>query len=475
MIRAMATRFSRFFLLGGSIAVALATPREAEASGYLTARFGSDYGTPAQPNTYAIYFNPAALGGTTGATITGDVSVLLRWARYQRTAAALDEDQLGDQQYIDANSGHGNLTDLLALPYLGANSDFGTKWFRGGFAVYVPFGGMAKWEKRDGIPGVPGTKDGAQRWHNISGQLLAIYPTFAGAFKVHEKVSLGVSVTPVIHHVATVRARNSDGSDDIFEGTTLKEGRSLLEASGVNVAASVGVYVEPAPEWKIGVSYLVPPGIIGDTRMSGTLQTKLGTNAATNQDVDFLQSYPHIVRLGAAWQAGEKIMLRGDMEYVTWSTFERQCIVKPGEDCNVAEDGRDLSNGRVILDVPRRWMDSVGARLGPVYSLTDRLDLFGSLAFTTPAVPKETIDASTIDAFRIYGVAGAHYKVNEHLGLAGSYNHIYFMPVDTEGANDQNISAHPERGPYDVSRSPSADGRYRSAIGFLNVNVAYSF
>ena len=51
--------------------------------------------------------------------------------------------------------------------------------------------------------------------------------------------------------------------------------------------------------------------------------------------------------------------------------------------------------------------------------------------------------------------------------------------MDTKGANDQNISAHPANAPggtdYNVSRSPSADGRYRSQIGFVNVNVAYKF
>ena len=94
-------------------------------------------------------------------------------------------------------------------------------------------------------------------------------------------------------------------------------------------------------------------------------------------------------------------------------------------------------------------------------------------------MPKETIDASTVDALRLYLTFGAKYDISKHWAIAGSYNHIYFFNVDTKGANDQNISAHPANAPggtdYNVSRSPSADGRYRSQIGFVNVNVAYKF
>src|SRR5205809_656938 len=82
--------------------------------------------------------------------------------------------------------------------------------------------------------GVPGSTDGVQRWHNISGQLLALYNTFAGAYWIERaRLGVGVSVSPVFHSVATVRARNSDGSDDALANGTLVEGRSYLKATGM--------------------------------------------------------------------------------------------------------------------------------------------------------------------------------------------------------------------------------------------------
>lgn len=456
-------------------------PGEAEASGYLTARFGADHGSPAQANTFAIYFNPAALGGTKGTTLTGDLSVLLRFARYNRTGDALSPSSsnlLSDQGYIDANTGTANLTNVLALPFFGVNTDFGTERLRAGYAVYVPFGGMAEWSGRDGIPGVPGTKDGVSRWHNISGQILAVYNTFAVAYRFHPRFSFGASVSPVIHHVATVRARNSDGSDDTVVGGRLIEGRSLLEATGVNVAASAGLYFEPTDDLKLGLAYLSQPGF-GETRMSGTLETKLGTNPVTNQDIDFLQTYPDILRLGADWRASERLVLRGDLELVRWSVFDHQCVVNPGEKCAVAEDGKDLSGGKVILNIPRRWNNAMGVRVGPGYFVNDRTEAFGSLGLTTSAVPKETIDASTIDSTRLYLTLGLKHDFSEHFSLAGSYNHIYFFDVNTDGKSQANIPDHPANQPgggdYTASRSPSANGRYRSQIGFVNINASYTF
>jgi len=459
---------------------ALATPREAEASGYLTARFGADHGAPAHPNTYAIYFNPAALGGTRGTTITGDVSVLLRYAQYTRTADALspsNDSFLADQNYVDANTGKATLTNLLALPFVGVNTDFGTKNLRGGFAAYVPFGGLATWDRIRGVPGSPGSTDGAQRWHNISGQILAVYNTFALAYKFGDSnFSVGASFSPIIHNVATTRARNGDGSDDTVTGNSVVEGRSFVSATGLNFGGSVGVYYEPTSDLRFGLSYLAQPGF-GETRISGTLRTQLGGGQESKADIDFLQTYPDIIRFGAAWRVDRRLELRGDFEFVRWSTFDRQCIVEKGGTCAVAEDGRRLpgdAGNKVQLNVPRNWNNAIGVRVGPGYWITDQLEGFGSVGLTTPAVPKETIDASTVDALRLYLTLGAKYEFNKHWALAGSYNHIYFFNVNTNGANDQNLAAHPE-GDYNVSRSPSADGRYRSQIGMVNVNVAYTF
>ena len=146
-------RSCRVAALGFLVALGVfAVADDANAAGYTTARYGTDYGTPATPNGYATYFNPAALGGTTGTTLTGDLSVLARFIRYTRPASALSPDtaSVSDPAYVKANTGTAQMSNLLALPYLGVNTDFGTKNLRAGYAFYIPFGGLATWNRRAG-------------------------------------------------------------------------------------------------------------------------------------------------------------------------------------------------------------------------------------------------------------------------------------------------------------------------------------
>ena len=428
-------------------------------------------------NGYATYFNPAALGGTTGTTITGDVSLALRHVHYKRSGDALSptpnrrEALLADPKYINANTGDANLLNLLALPYVGVNTDFGTKFLRGGWAVHVPFGGLATWDRERGIPEAPGSVDGVQRWHNISGQILAIYNSFALAANLGDSgLSLGLSLSPVIHHVATVRARTADDSDEIeFNNGTLKEGRSYLDASGVNLQATAGVYWQnPNGSVRVGAAYLAQPGF-GATRMGGTLEGRT-SGGDVRQDIDFLQTYPDIIRLGGAYRLpGDKVELRLDGEFVRWSVFENQCVVLKGKDCNVDPNGAATGgNTDVVLNIPRNWQNAIGLRGGLGYFVNDRVEVGGSLAFTTSAVKKEWIDASTVDSFRVYANVGGRFLVTKKLALGANYTHIYFLPVDTKGANRFDELQKP-------SQSPSSDGKYTSQIGFLNLNIAYTF
>ncbi len=474
-------------LLGGALGVSLVaalalTSTSARASGYLSARFGSDHGTPAAPNPFAVYFNPAAMGGMKGTEVVVDASIAIRDAKYTRTNDALTPSNpslLNDPNYVRSNTGTARLLNVIPLPFLGFASDLGTKNLRVGAAVYVPFGGLAEWKKNDAWSGgqgaqiAPGAVDGVQRWHNISGQILAIYSTAAVAYRFEDvRITIGANVSFVHHQVSTVRARNADGSDDIrTPGGSLKEGRSWIDASGNNLSAALGVYWEPLEDHslKLGLSYTSQPGF-GDTRMSGELRQQFGTDANVAQatKVDFLQTYPDVIRLGGAYRLSPKVELRLDGEYARWSVFDRQCVVAAGADCDVDANGAQPPGGRVILNIPREWRDAFGVRGGGSFYVNDELELFASAAVTTSAVPKTTIDVSTIDSTRLYGTLGARYAFTHNFALAGSYNHIYFLPVDTKGENKHDTFA-------STSKSPSADGKYEATLYFVNVNATLAF
>jgi long-chain fatty acid transport protein len=487
-IRALCNRFAAstaFALVAATFsgsAVMLAAPASAHASGYLTARFGSDQGTPATPNGFAVYFNPAALGGTTGTTLTGDLALLVRHVSYDRPAEALSPNDPGlrkDPNYVAANTGRASLTNLLALPFLGVNTDFGSKWLRGGWAVYVPFGGLATWDRKDlsANPQVPGAVDGPQRWHNISGQILAVYNTFALAAVLGKGFSVGASASAIIHTASTVRARNLDGSDDTTSPGGLVEGRSLVTAHGFNIGVAGGVYYEPEDKrFRLGLSYTSQPGF-GETVMAGELTQYLGNGPKGGvQQIDLRQTYPDIWRFGASQKLGSRWTLNEDVEYVRWSVFDKQCVTVRGAACNLDASETDIAGGKnVVLNIPRKWRDAVGMRIGPQYQLNDTTELFGSVGISTPAVPKSTIDASTIDALRLYVTLGAKFDLSKKFSLAASYNHIAFKTVEVSAKEaKQSTYQRPTGGPNE-STSPSAAGTYASQIGMVNVNFAYRF
>lgn len=454
--------------------------RDAYAGGYLTARYGADDGTPAVPNTFAIYFNPAALGGTKGTTITGDLSLVYRHVSYTRGEDALSPSrpaQRNDPNYVRANTGTNTINNVLALPFAGVNTDFGSKYFRAGFATYIPFGGMAYWGKNDEVTGVPGAVDGPNRWHNISGQILAIYNTLAAAVVLGDTgLSLGASLSGIVHNVATVRARNSDGSDDVTGPTgAIQEGRSYINGWGFNLGAAFGLYWQNKDETaRIGLSYTSQPGF-GTTNINGTLtQVLSAAQPGADQDVTLKQAYPDIWRLGGTIGLSPRWEVRSDVEYARWRTFDNQCLVQRGAECTLDANGGDPTNKNVILNIPREYRDTLTWRMGPVYKLSQKVSVHGSFGVGTPAVPKKTMDASTIDALTLFFTAGARFTPTKHLGIGVSYNHLYLTNVDTTGVAGQYNYRGPD-GRFNVSTSPSAAGKYSSQIGFLNANVSYTF
>ncbi len=454
-------------------AAACLSPSAAHASGYLAARFGSAHGTPAMANPYAVYYNPAAMGGVTGTQLTLDLSIALRQASYARSSSALSPSSpelAADPAYRSANIGDAQLSNLLALPYLGAVSDLGTKNLRVGYAFYVPFGGMTRWSKSDNAD--PVAADGPQRWHIIEGKLLAIHNTFAASYTFEPAhLTVGANLSVVLEQVETVRARNANGSDDTTTGSgALVEGRSHVTASGVDIGAGLGLFWDPRPDHKLrlGASYTFAPGF-GETRWKGKLTQQFGgvRDQAKPVDVDFLQRWPDVARLGAVVVPTKELVVRADLEYVRWSVFERQCVVAPDASCDVRADGSQAGSG-VILNVPRNWKDAVGVRAGGGYFLEPELELFGSVGVTTAAAPKSEVDPSTIDNTRLSYALGARWEATSRLALAGSFNHSYMVPLDTKGA----VGVDTYKAP---SRSPSSDGKYRQNIYYLNVNGTVRF
>ena len=454
--------------------VTASLPEEsARASGFLTDQFGSDRGQPALPSAYSVYFNPAAMAGLDGSQLTVDGVIAARLLDYTRSSSALSYSgsQPGADPYAQSNTGPAHLFNVLTAPFGGFVTDFGGSHLRLGVAVYVPFGGEVSWGKNNAYANsalAPGGFDGPQRWSSISAITSSVYSTAALAYRFDAaRLGLGASVSVIRTGLTDVRARDVDGSDDIQSNGALKEGRTLLDVSGVEAGAAVGAYWEATADGalRLGASYTSRPSF-GTMRLKGTFKVDPASPGGT--PADLLQAYPDIVRLGAAWRVSPETEVRLDGNWQRWSAFKDQCIVDAGTQCDVNAGGvASGPSSNVKLDLPRDFKDSFKVRLGVAYWVEAQTELFGSMAFESSPTDTKNEDALIFDSTRLSWTLGARHSFGKHVEVSLSNTFVYLLPVTVD---DSAYFTYPE-----PSRSPSANGSYSSQIYIFDGAVSYRF
>jgi long-chain fatty acid transport protein len=453
-----------------SFALALLLAPSARASGFLNPRIADPHGHPALSNPYAVYFNPAALGGIEGTQIVIDGTLAFRTVDYNRASSALSPSAIQSPQdptYVASNTGKAHAGNIAEIPFIAASSDFGRRDFFGGIGAYVPFGGAVEFDQRSEFAGngsARGAVDGSQRWAVISAIQRSLYVTGVVGMRVPDAgLSFALGGSLVLSQIVHDQARNLDGHDDIGS-----EGRALLDVKSTDAALSAGVYWEVLPKKKLrlGFSYAARPAL-GEMRMRGTLKQHYTGEAV--KDVDFLQTYPDVIRFGlAARPWGDAFELRLDMEYATWSVFDHQCILERGSHCTLQPNGADThSPEQIVLAIRRGWHDAGATRVGAGYFVDDKTEIYGGVGYDTSAVPTSTLEATYPDAFKIMGSIGARRQITQALTLGASYTHVYYLPVTTGHQYQSEL--------FGVSRVPNEDGTYKSTVMFANLNATLSF
>jgi long-subunit fatty acid transport protein len=450
--------------------------REAKASGLLNPFVCDPHGQPDLANVYAIDFNPAALGGLHGTNIVADGALAVSFLKFDRTTplspgASNTPSDPTYAAYLATNTGTNTAANAGFIPFLGASSDFGSRVFFGGVGVYAPFGGSVQWQPasrwaNDSM--FPGAVDGPQRWQSISVADTSLAASAAfGARLLDERLSIAIALTGYLHRVQLDKAFNNDGSDDVTGPTgVLKEGRAYIDVSGFDVGASAGVYVVPDADrrLRIGASYTSQPGF-GRMRLAGTLQERLGITPPTTTDVDLLQSYPDIIRLGAAYRVSDDVDLRLHGEYVRWSVFTNACVVDRGLPCSVNANGSAVTPGQIIANDPANFHDAGALHAGVGYWPHPRVEMFGELGFDTSAVPNDAQGRTLFDSFKVIGSVGLRYAVSKRLALGGSYTQIYYVP----------LTVTPQNQLESPSAVPFANGSYASHLEFVDANATVAF
>lgn len=463
-----------------SLALLAGTSRSASAGGFAAARYGGEEGHPANGHPTSIYYNPAGLSLGSGTHLYVEGLFAWRTASYDRPESAIgnivdpgDNAAGTPRSAISANSGKASLSNAIAAPFAAVVSDLGVDNLGVGVGLFAPFGGQANWDKNSDYAGssvYPGAVDGVQRWQNISGELRSLYIAGAVAYRIPSaKLSIGAGLNVVSSKVSTLRARTLAGTDDMVgPNGSLLEGRSLIEVSGTDLAASAGVIWQPTDALSIGASYQSQPGF-GTQKLGGTLTNKLGAGPEQASDVYLWQALPDVTRLGVIYQASPAVELRLQGDYTRWSVLSDQCLTSKVStaNCSFNADGSIAANAdSVVVNVRRLWKDTYGIRAGASYWASPSLEVGGSLAFDSNAVPIGTLDPSLMDANKVLANATVRYRMpSVGLDLMVNLLHVFYMERTVTHSTDY---AAP-------SRVPDGAGTYNQAISLLSLGVGYAF
>lgn len=459
----------------------------AQASGFAAARFGGEHGHPTTDNATAIYYNPAGIALSKGTHVFVDATTALRWASYDRPGSSVNS-QMSLDAAPGANDGKSTLFNGIVAPFIGATSDFGTDFIYGGVALYFPFGGSAVWDKNPAYSNsdrFPGAVDGTQRWYSIDGTIRSMYVTGALGFNIKKiGLTLGVSGSAIRSEVVTIRARNTDGTDDLVDSNgNLKEGRSYIDVNGWQGGFAIGATYNLLKKDKLwlGASYTSQPNIAGGMTLEGNLYNTLALASPSTTPVELTQTLPEIIRFGARYRPVEKVELRLFGDFTRWSVFDKQCVLDKsidGRKCDFAGVDTALDNPEdfgaegdvagVTQHLPRYWKNAGGVRAGVSYWFLPQLEAYVGVGFDSNAVPVQTLDPALIDMNKMSTSVGARWQIIKHLAVSLTSTELFFFTVDTKGKNALNKFQSP-------TRQPDANGEYKQFFQLFNLYLDVSF
>lgn len=445
--------------------LALLHPYSAHASGNAVARFGGEHGTVNDSNPTALYYNPGALGFSTGTQLFLDGQLAIRQLSWMHAHGSGDVDP--PEGYFGANYGVGRANNVFGAPMLGATFRLGHVVF--GAAAYAPFGGNVTFDEnqRYRSRAYPGAQDGVARWHGIEAATKSIYGTVGLAYRFG-RVSIGVTGNLIFTSLALTRAQSLDGSNDLTQ-----EGRSTLEVSGVHGSFGLGVMAEViSNRLFLSLSYQAQPGL-GTQALNGSLQV----DASAHQDsesftrnVTFHQALPDIWRAGIRYRVSPTWELRAAADLTRWSVLQTQCVSVQSQTCQVTPDGDVAPNSGVVQNVRRYWQDTMGIRVGGSMWVRPSIELFAGMGYENGATPDQTLDPVLADGENVALALGSRVELMPTWFIAASYTHLQFLTRDTTGKSS--LAA---PGTAAVSRRPDAGGVYRQSVEILNVNVTKTF
>jgi long-chain fatty acid transport protein len=458
-------------VVGALVVAVSAWEQGANAAGFATQTFGGEHGNVVETNPTALYYNPGALGFSSGGSLGLYSSLAMHSVTWTHSQASDDyPDPPGAQ---GADTGKASLFNVFGGASLAGSAHL-TKNLVIGAGFFAPFFGISHWDKNKAFQGsaqFPLAYDGVQRWFGIDGKIEVLYFSAGAAYRLGP-LSIGATGNFISSTFSNYQARNVGG---MGKPSALNEGRSYFDVQGYNGSFAAGAMLEAVPEQLyIGGSYQAQPGL-GAQALNGDLYITAPGEAATHTLVTLHQQLPDIVRAGIRFHPKSTLWefrLFGD--WTRWSVLTNQCLGEQNQSCSVAANGGLIAGGGIVLGNDRRdWNDTYGIRLGASYWVRPTVEFFAGAGFETAAVPDSTLAPDVPDADNVLLALGARFKLTDTLFLAASYTQIQYLNRDNTKST---LASDPNGTPYVYPTvEGNGNGLYTQWAGFFSGNLEAVF
>lgn len=313
-----------------------------------------------------------------------------------------------------------------ALPFLGIQTDWGTKRLRTGVALYVPnaIGSL--------LP-----DDEPTRYHATQVLFLASRATGAVAWELNRYFSVGASLHLLFTYMTAGRIMNPqvlanpDRRFDPVEVTGPFDSELKLEGKGFSWAWDVGVLFRPLDSFRLGMSFA--SGAMTTLRGNVRLYSPDGALAATSRQTTDVP-LPFTLRAGFNWELAPDFEVGMDVFYWHYQVFQEQHsrLDQPIMGMNEFRDPKNYGNS---------WSWCIGI----LHRVVPTLELMVGFHKDFTPIPAQTysLDNPTTDQL---GVAlGARWQVKPRLRLGFSVYRNWFNLIDVQESQSvppSNVKGH---------------------------------
>jgi len=341
-------------------------------------------GTGTLQDGASVFFNPGAVAMLPENYVQAGISPLVFESDFNPSGTSA--------QYHTANK--------IAPPF----TFYGTwgpksSWWKVGFGIYTPFGGLADWGN---------TWEGRYVLESLDLKAIYFQPTLS--IKLNKYISIGggfVYNSGSVDLTQAIALTNSNGQD----------GQAELTGTGHGYGWNAGVYIKASDRVTIGI-----------THRSQVTTTINGGDAVFTVPVSLESSFPQpntfkstiplpaTNSIGIGYYPTKKWMLALDVNYIGWNVYK------------VLEFDYSKTTPALQNTVSQRnYQNAATFRAGAQYKASKTLALRFGGGYATTAVQDGYVTPEAPDANRVFVTGGLGYALLKHLDLDLSFEYEHLM------------------------------------------------